>query len=178
MKPTAGITCRSGWHDKSKKDGQCYWYTTPTRRVINEALIGKEDNLDVVIGLRRPDSYRASEGARFIVEYTKCRSLFGERAEPFEARLVDQGAPGSPSLTWEGRAGPGTDDTYSQVRRLMQEGCSQQEVATRLSKNRSTINRHWNRARMEGGAMTAPMPAMGSGCCTVALPSECNDATR
>ena len=62
---------------------------------------------------------------------------------------------GSPSLTWEGRAAA-TDDTYSQVRRLMQEGCSQQEVVTELSKNRSTINRHWNRARMEGGAMTAP----------------------
>ena len=48
--------------------------------------------LDTAIDLRRPDGYRAAEGARFILEYTKNRGFFGPDAEPFElAYRTDDG---------------------------------------------------------------------------------------
>ena len=49
----------------------------------------KEDALNVVIGLRRPEGYDQSQGARFEVHFEKGRNLFGLDAEPFEARLQD-----------------------------------------------------------------------------------------
>ncbi len=62
----------------------------------------KEDNLDVVVGLRRPESYQQNEGARFVVEFTKCRSLYGANAASFEARLVDRDDGGNSALEWQG----------------------------------------------------------------------------
>src|SRR5262249_51898851 len=48
---------------------------------------GREDVLDTVIALRRPDDYRVEQGARFIVEYEKTRSIYGGDVEPFEAQM-------------------------------------------------------------------------------------------
>jgi hypothetical protein len=54
----------------------------------------REDVLDTVISLKRPENYLPSEGARFEVHLTKARSVSGEGAQPFEAKLVPRdGAP-------------------------------------------------------------------------------------
>lgn len=47
----------------------------------------REDALDTVIQLDPPHDYKQSEGARFVVRYTKHRGFFGNEAMPFEARL-------------------------------------------------------------------------------------------
>lgn len=47
----------------------------------------KEDVMDSVVRLSRPDDYDPAEGARFTVEYTKARGFYGNDAEPFEAHL-------------------------------------------------------------------------------------------
>jgi hypothetical protein len=49
---------------------------------------GKEDVLDTVIKLRRPDDYMNEDGARFMVELTKARGLCGPEANPFEASII------------------------------------------------------------------------------------------
>lgn len=49
----------------------------------------REDVMDTVIKLSRPDDYQQSQGARFRVELTKARGIFGDEAEPFEAALKD-----------------------------------------------------------------------------------------
>ena len=49
----------------------------------------REDVMDTVIKLSRPDDYVQSQGARFRVELTKARGIFGDDAEPFEAALQD-----------------------------------------------------------------------------------------
>jgi putative DNA primase/helicase len=49
----------------------------------------REDVMDTVIKLSRPDDYVQSQGARFRVELTKARGIFGADAEPFEAALKD-----------------------------------------------------------------------------------------
>lgn len=47
----------------------------------------KEDIMDSVVRLTRPDDYDPGEGARFTVEYTKARGFYGEDATSFEAKL-------------------------------------------------------------------------------------------
>jgi len=47
----------------------------------------REDILDTVIALRRPEGYSASEGARFEVHFEKARGFMGAEAAPFEVRL-------------------------------------------------------------------------------------------
>ena len=59
----------------------------------------REDALDTVIALRRPDDYSPDEGARFEVHVEKARTLLGEGALPFEApslvfKAQDEGCPG------------------------------------------------------------------------------------
>jgi len=51
----------------------------------------KEDVLDTVIALRRPEDYSPAEGARFEVHFEKARGFAGEEAEPFEAALTGAG---------------------------------------------------------------------------------------
>jgi putative DNA primase/helicase len=48
----------------------------------------REDVLDTVISLRRPDGYDPTEGARFEVHYEKSRGFTGADAIPFEASLL------------------------------------------------------------------------------------------
>ena len=48
----------------------------------------REDVLDTVVKLERPDDYRPSEGARFIVTFEKSRGFTGKEAETFEAALI------------------------------------------------------------------------------------------
>jgi hypothetical protein len=58
----------------------------------------REDILDTVIALRRPDDYQPAEGARFEVHYEKSRGFTGADAAPFEAKLHVAGDGG---VTWE-----------------------------------------------------------------------------
>ena len=48
----------------------------------------KEDVLDTVINLRRPQQYSPADGARFEVHFEKTRGFDGDDAKPFEATLA------------------------------------------------------------------------------------------
>lgn len=53
----------------------------------------REDVLDTVISLRRPQDYLPGQGARFEIHFDKARGFFGDTAQPFEAAYeVEQGA--------------------------------------------------------------------------------------
>lgn len=78
------------------------WFLTLRRRGISVLLIHhsnknggqrgtsrKEDLLDTVITLRKPENYDPKEGARFEVHYEKARGFYGEEAAPFEAHLQE-----------------------------------------------------------------------------------------
>jgi putative DNA primase/helicase len=58
----------------------------------------REDVLDTVIGLRRPEDYEPQQGARVEVHVEKSRAHFGDAGRPFEARLVS--TPDGSGLTW------------------------------------------------------------------------------
>lgn len=48
----------------------------------------REDVLDTVIALRRPDDYSPTEGVRIQVHFEKARGFMGDDAAPFEATLT------------------------------------------------------------------------------------------
>jgi putative DNA primase/helicase len=49
----------------------------------------REDALDVIITLKRPDDYRAEQGARFEVHFEKTRHFAGDDARSFLVQLKD-----------------------------------------------------------------------------------------
>lgn len=91
----------------------------------------REDVLDTVIKLVRPADYRAEDGARFIVEFTKNRGFMGPDAESFEAALSNG--------DWDIRAVQGERATRIMERRS--EGLTQREIAAELGIGVSTVNR-------------------------------------
>src|ERR1700733_11200953 len=48
----------------------------------------REDILDTVIALRRPNEYKSKDGAIFEIHFEKARGFFGEAANPFEVQLM------------------------------------------------------------------------------------------
>jgi putative DNA primase/helicase len=63
---------------------------------LQRGASSREDALDLVIHLRRPDNYDPAEGARFEIHYQKARGLYGHDVRPFEAKLVSD----ANGLTW------------------------------------------------------------------------------
>lgn len=101
----------------------------------------REDILDNVIALKRPNDYEPSEGARFEIHFEKTRAMFGEDVSPIETRLDtdDDGA-----QVW--RTKPVEECLTAQVRELKSEGLTQRQIAVELGIGVATVNRHLKRA--------------------------------
>jgi hypothetical protein len=104
----------------------------------------REDVLDTVIALRRPQDYRADQGARFEVHFEKARGFHGADAEPFEARYeVRDGA-----AIWTRTAI--TDAEFHRVAGAIREGLSVREAAAKLEMPKSKVQRLKERAAKQG----------------------------
>jgi putative DNA primase/helicase len=95
----------------------------------------KEDILDTVIRLVRPADYSANEGARFEVHLEKARALWGDPANPFEARLENQDG----KAVWTTR--DIEDVILARSVELFKEGMSVREVAEELKTSKSSASR-------------------------------------
>jgi putative DNA primase/helicase len=104
----------------------------------------REDILDVVLVLRRPADYKAEDGARVDLRWTKARGLTDDVVAPSEARLavVDGRA------EWTVREVAGRD--YDQAVEMFVEGASPGDVATDLGVSRATAYRWRGQARRDG----------------------------
>lgn len=91
----------------------------------------KEDVLDTVVQLRRPNDYTPEQGARFEVHLTKARGIFGQDAEPFEATLKEG--------TWEVR--PLEDALAEQIRDMVEEGLTMRDIAEETGRSKSAVSR-------------------------------------
>ena len=133
------------------------WFLTLRRRGISVLLIHhsnktggqrgtsrKEDLLDTIITLRKPDSYDPREGARFEVHYEKARGFFGEEAAPFEACLREENG----QFTWSIR--DIEDCQMDKVLSLKKEGLSQRNIAEETGLSPATINRRLKEAKEKG----------------------------
>jgi RecA-family ATPase len=91
----------------------------------------REDVLDTVIRLVHPDDYEPSDGARFLVTFTKSRGIYGADVQPFEARMTDG------KWTWLDT----TDLLEAEVAALAAEGKSLREIASELGISKSKADR-------------------------------------
>lgn len=104
----------------------------------------REDLLDVVLSLSRPNDYEAIQGAVFTVEFSKARNLIGTDAESIELKLG--GTDDRATWTWR----TVESSTYDRVVALSREGLGQAEIAAELGVNRSNVSRAVRKAREAG----------------------------
>lgn len=105
----------------------------------------REDVLDTVIELKRPNDYHEDEGARFEVHYNKHRHFHGRDAAPFEATLTTD-AHGVP--VWTTRSLE--ESTFDRVVALAKDGLKPNDIARELDVHRSTVSRHLGTAAEKG----------------------------
>lgn len=142
--------CRSGRENEAESWGAMQAFLLDLRRAGKSALLihhtGKggaqrgtskrEDVLDSVLLLKRPEDYDAKQGARFIVTFDKARGFTGSDAESFEAALGIDGA-------WTVKGV--TDDRDATIREMRELGFSQKAIAKELGIGAATVNRVLNR---------------------------------
>jgi putative DNA primase/helicase len=105
----------------------------------------REDVLDTSIRLKQPPDYSPTEGACFEVHFEKARNLHGDQLSPIEARLAED-QHGRQVWTIKSL----TDATYKRVVELAKVGLRQAEIAIELQVNRSTVSRHYRKAKDAG----------------------------
>ncbi len=95
----------------------------------------KEDILDTVINLKRPDDYEKDQGARFEVHFEKSRGFMGDDAKPFEASLeiIDN------KLVWN--LAEIEDLELKRILELDALNTPQREIAKELGINATKVNR-------------------------------------
>jgi putative DNA primase/helicase len=137
--------CRSGKENESESWAIVQAWALQQRRAGRSVLFihhaGKggeqrgtskrEDVMDSVVKLCRPDDYEASEGARFIVAFTKSRGFAGSDANPFEAMLRD-GLWSTKDLQ---------DAQAEQAYQLSQDGLTQRQIAVEMNVSLAKANR-------------------------------------
>jgi DNA-binding CsgD family transcriptional regulator len=106
----------------------------------------REDVLDTVIALRRPEDYSPEHGAQFIVILEKARGVYGDEAKPFEARL--EARDGAARWTMKDIE----ESSYEKVASYLNDGFSQKEIAEILGLHKGSVSRHARRAYSEGKA--------------------------
>lgn len=104
----------------------------------------KEDLLDTVIALKRPDDYDPQHGAQFSVQYEKARGFHGDAAQPFEARLVSEGQ----GLRWEVKS---LEDSLAiRILELHGEQVTQRDIAKEVGCSAAKVNRVLKAAKEKG----------------------------
>jgi putative DNA primase/helicase len=110
----------------------------------------REDVMDTVIKLSRPDDYVQSQGARFRVEFTKARGIYGKAAEPFEAALMDGQWTTSEPVN-------GRDE---QVAALSKQGLSVRKIASQTGLSATTVQRTLDKLRLKAEPEEGTAPTL------------------
>lgn len=104
----------------------------------------REDVMDTVISLKRPDDYTAKQGARFIVEFEKARGFSGDDAESFIVQLEER----DDNYTWS--MDSLEESLYKKILNLAQLGMSQRDIAEELGIHKSTVSKNISTGKDEG----------------------------
>jgi putative DNA primase/helicase len=109
----------------------------------------REDALDTVIALRRPEDYSPEQGARFEVHFEKLRNrVEGAGAIPFEASIETVTADGEEGVRWSSR--DLEPPILKRATGLFADGPTVREVAAILRVSKSEAGRLRLRALEEG----------------------------
>jgi hypothetical protein len=96
----------------------------------------REDVVDTVLALKRPEEYDPSEGAKFVVHYEKNRGFCGDASKSFEVKMEIT----NNVAHWEcSKVKP---NTREQVIDLYKGGIAQCEIAETVGIHKSTVSRH------------------------------------
>lgn len=102
----------------------------------------KEDVMDVVIQLKRPDDYlQGTDDTRMVIKYTKARHIEAKDAHDIEATL--QTVDGQLQWTWEDG-----DLSFQRAVDLLKDGMSMAEIAEEFSVSKSTVHR-WKKKAID-----------------------------
>ncbi len=105
----------------------------------------REDILDTVIAMRKPEDYQAEQGARFEIHLEKSRGIIGAEAKSFEATLrIDNGV-----AAWTTRLIE--DAENARIKALHFDGLKPHEIAKEMGKHQSTIYRRLKFLGLDGG---------------------------
>jgi len=108
----------------------------------------REDLLDTVIALKRPEEYSPEQGAVFEVAFEKARGAFGEDVEPFQLTYtIDQEC-----AVWH--RSPILDAEYEAVLHELKNGGTVRSIADDLGISKSTVQRYRARAIKNGDYST------------------------
>lgn len=104
----------------------------------------KEDVMDVVLQLKRPDDFIAGEDdTRLLVSYTKSRHLQAKDTQDMEATLRNEEG----TLVWSHTNG---NPQYLRCVELLNDNIPYTEIAKELSVSKSTVSRWKSKAASEG----------------------------
>lgn len=104
----------------------------------------KEDVMDAVIKLKRPEDHIQGEGAsKILIQYTKARHLSGEMAQDIEATLNSE----DDCFKWTWEQG---DILYVKTVEMIKNNVSLRDIAEELGIGKSTVHRWKSRAQSEG----------------------------
>jgi putative DNA primase/helicase len=104
----------------------------------------REDVLDTVIALRRPDDYEPQQGARFEVHLEKARGVAGVEVQPFEAKLEVRGGQDLwTTMILE-------DAKIARILDLHAEGQSVREIAEAVGMSKSSVARMVKKGKTVG----------------------------
>lgn len=101
-----------------------------------------EDNINFSIKLKHPEGYCGEDGAKFIVEFTKTRRLYGNDAKPFTLQLQEEGA----ALDWKVVDDVGTK-IEDQIVDMWHEGVKQKNIAETLGVTASWVSQVVKKAK-------------------------------
>lgn len=133
------------WALKMRASGKSILFVHHAGKGGNQRGTSKrEDILDTVIVLKRPENYQAKDGAIFQVYFEKSRGFIGEEAEPFQAHLTTK------YNAHEWLVQSIANSSYEQVVQLANQGLKQKDIAEKLNIDKSNVSRHFKRATQEG----------------------------
>ncbi|HTR87954.1 MAG TPA: AAA family ATPase [Reyranella sp.] len=114
----------------------------------------REDVLDLVMAMRRPDDWTPADGTQFEIHFEKTRSLHGPAIEPLAVHLDDRGD----SQRWSWHA---ADRILERAAALLDKGMSAIDMGEALGVSRATAFRLQKRARRLGLLAALP-PTTGA----------------
>jgi putative DNA primase/helicase len=106
----------------------------------------REDTLDTIIRLKRPDDYEPDQGARFIISFEKARGFSGTDANPIEATLVI--GPETRMVSWTYGA---PSDKHAQAMEMFAMGKTPRGMMEELEISKATAYRWYKEFRSSGG---------------------------
>lgn len=95
----------------------------------------REDVLDVVMVLKRPDEYQANEGARFDLLFEKSRNLTGEDVTPLSVALHSDGD----RITW--KWSPAENAILDRITELIKDGATRRDIQDETGLSRFALKR-------------------------------------